>query len=73
MKRKLAMCLLLYSKEVKRSVFTRWSSLEIREVVAAPSVVFPSTTGAKSSQLSGSLPWNVVTDEKEPTGRERHH
>ena len=73
MKRKPAMCPLLYSKEVKWSIVTKWGSLEIREVVAAPSMVFHGAVGAKSGQLSVSLPWNVVTDEKEPTGRERHH
>ena len=66
MKRKLAMCLLLYSKEAKQS-FSLGGVLWKLEKWSQPPLWFSTVP------LSGSLPWNVVTDEKEPTGRERHH
>ena len=62
------MCLLSYSKEVKWSVFTRWDSLETREVVAAP-CGFPRCQWSKERPALWFSPWNMVTDEEEPTGK----
>ena len=72
MKRKLAMCLLSYSKEVN-GAFLLAGILWKLEKWSQPAEVFHGARGAKSGQLSGSLPWNMVTDEEEPTGKERHH
>ena len=59
-KENLQLCLLSYSKEIKLSIFTKWNSLEIKEVVAAPWVVFHGACGAKKGQLSSPGTWGLM-------------